>query len=184
MPARPTIHECFGAYREEYAVREPKVGTVHGDAEVEEFPLAPPEFLDLDVSPTESFLPGEPPVESSQEANKYLWVIREVRVPLGLESGATGQAIAGRGRLSHTNLTGGRPAYCGGELWITDSGSFAINGGSGRYGPETPEELEAAVQAFRLAGYRVACCGWDEGTGTPARNWLRTGLVWLEPLDG
>lgn len=56
--------------------------------------------------------------------------------------------------------------------------SIVINGGSGRYRPRSPDELESAAKAFKESGYKVASMGWDTGVDAPARS-LRGDLKWL-----
>lgn len=74
------------------------------------------------------------------------------------------------GRVKHTNLTGGAPACCGGELWVdpTDSSHLFLNGCSGRYGPTTAQQLDDAVAVLRTVGFKVTSFGWDDDTARPA----------------
>jgi hypothetical protein len=106
----------------------------------------------------------------------YIWLVMEDAVLYGLEKGETGTSLS-RGRLAHTNLSGGREAYCGGELWFSDESSFWITGSSGRYKPRSVEELDEVVTAFRSAGYKVASCGWSEQLGRFMR-FPRGEVVW------
>src|SRR5512142_1442510 len=50
----------------------------------------------------------------------HLWVIDATGVPYILERAPVAPPLAG-GRVKHTNLTGGGPAACGGELWFETS---------------------------------------------------------------
>jgi hypothetical protein len=49
-----------------------------------------------------------------------------------------------------------------------------VNGGSGRYGPKSPAELEDAVQVFRDLGFRVESAGWNEDNDLPARTFRKS----------
>ena len=71
------------------------------------------------------------------------------------------------GVIKHTNLTGGAPAYSGGEMVMLDEKTMVINGQSGRYGPRSERELDAAAKAFRQSGYHVWCMGYDNEAGYP-----------------
>ena len=42
----------------------------------------------------------------------------------------------------HTNLTGGQPAYVGGELRFPTGESLFVSGGSGRYNPIAQRNLK------------------------------------------
>ena len=69
----------------------------------------------------------------------------------------------------HTNLTGGGPAYAGGELWFETEESLFVSGGSGRYEPIDAEQLEEAVSVFGAYGYTVTSLGWDISMDKPRR---------------
>jgi hypothetical protein len=170
-----TIDEVFSTYRDNYPARDPDASEIASDDErrmitqqegLQE--LAPPPINDLAF--------GTPPYEPRSATNeKYLWVVRPDAVPFALEllSGVEFK----RGCLSHTNLTGGKPAHSGGEMWFVDPETVVLNGGSGRYPPRSPAELEALTVAFKTCGFRVASMGWDEGVDAPAR-YLRGAPKW------
>jgi hypothetical protein len=175
-----TMDECLREYRESFPVRpfdEQRIG----NPDELRFVMEDPEVADLGLAPAVGAEMGAPPAsQASQGTNKHLWVIMPSSVPYALEEGALGRSIAGRHRLSHTNLTGGEQAHCGGEAWFDDPGRIALTGGSGRYPPRSAAELESIVEAFRRAGYAVANCGWDEEVKAARRFW-RTPPDWLEP---
>lgn len=79
---------------------------------------------------TSTIISADPPMQG-----KYLWIIDESG--LKLISEATSNPYAARGVVCHTNITGGDPAYQGGELWFGDDGKVYINNRSGRYGANT-----------------------------------------------
>ena len=99
----------------------------------------------------------------------HLWVIRESGVPFILERADVVSRLKS-GVVKHTNLTGGRDASCGGELWVdpVDAGSLYVNGCSGRYGPETATQMSDAALAIRSLGFRVESFGWDDDANRPA----------------
>lgn len=100
---------------------------------------------------------------------KQLWVISGDSVVYALELGKFGLARV-RGRLAHTNLTGGGVAYSGGELWFMDgSRQLVLNGASGRYRPRSSDEIDCVCEAFSATGFDVISMGWDEGTNEPRR---------------
>ncbi|MBL9104893.1 MAG: hypothetical protein JNL82_28365 [Myxococcales bacterium] len=104
---------------------------------------------------------------------KYLWVITPSEVPVILETAPHARPPPLQsGVAKHTNLTGGAPACCGGELWVDPvfSECLYVNGGSGRYQPRSPEELEDAVGVFEGLGFRVICAGWSEDNDAPERT--------------
>lgn len=100
----------------------------------------------------------------------HLWVIDARGVPHILEIAAISPALES-GRAKHTNLTGGEPAWCGGELWFDTprTETLYVNGCSGRYGPITEQELRDAISVFESLGYKVTSFGWDSEVGLPAR---------------
>ena len=75
------------------------------------------------------------------------------------------------GKVKHTNLTGGQPASCGGELWFEApyAKRLYVNGCSGRYGPQTAQQLEDAISVFRGLGYEVISFEWDTEANQPAK---------------
>lgn len=122
-----------------------------------------------------SFIEGIPndvaisdyPRTRQDRGNVYLWAIAKDDVPYALEKCAYGATLQ-TGVIKHTNLTGGADAHCGGEIWFVDSNSILIGGSSGRYGPDTEEQLTDAALAFSAGGYRVASLGFDDDTGFPS----------------
>ena len=74
----------------------------------------------------------------------------------------------------HTNLTGGVPAYVGGELWFRTEEALFVSGGSRRYTPNLCQLIDA-VDVFRAFGYNVKSLGWDEDRDEPSR------IYWVQP---
>jgi hypothetical protein len=124
----------------------------------------------LEHAPAKEFLEGNPRTSTIEPKNTYLWVFDDHGVPYILEM-TPGAAMLHDKVAKHTNLTGGRGAYCGGELWFHDEKSLWISGGSGRYGPLSEEELSLAVTVFQEFGYHVNNLGWDSEAHSPRRNW-------------
>jgi hypothetical protein len=105
-----------------------------------------------------------PDVTEELKRQAPLWVVRVencVHAPEYSEFGAT----LGNGCIKHTNLTGGKPAFAGGELIWLGEREVLVNGCSGRYGPLSADEMATAAKAFANAGYRVWSTGYDEGSG-------------------
>ena len=134
--------------------------------------------FDLTDYPIQQALEGEPARRMNEHGtNKHLWVIASESLPASLEESQAGANLS-RGRVCHTNLTGGEAAHCGGELWFRDRASFWMNGGSGRYRPRSAEELEKIAACFRSLGYSVCCFGWDDQTNKEKRYCRRGEEVW------
>jgi len=108
--------------------------------------------------------------ERSGDAGCHLWIIDRGGVPYILERAAVTPPLAS-GKVKHTNLTGGQPASCGGEFWFATPSAHRlyVNGCSGRYGPQTAQQLEDAVSVFREFGYEVISFEWDPEADKPAR---------------
>lgn len=105
-------------------------------------------------------------VTAEQDAEKYLWVL-EAEVPVyAPENCAFGKTLQS-GVIKHSNLTGGRPAHCGGELILLDDATIILNGQSGRYGPKSGQEMSDIAKAFRSSGYNVWSMGFDDEAGRP-----------------
>jgi hypothetical protein len=116
--------------------------------------------------PTES-----PPLIDDARANDaFLWAVRVEDVPIAPEKCDFARAAAGlpENKIKHSNLTGGAPAYCGGEILFINDEILVISGRSGRYGPRSEAEMLAVARAFRESGYHVLSMGWDSGAGYPS----------------
>lgn len=104
---------------------------------------------------------------------RHLWVILADSVPVILETAPDVRPPPlSLGVAKHTNLTGGDPACCGGEIWLdgADSNQLYVNGGSGRYPARTPEQLDDAVRVFEGFGYSVRSAGWSYENDWPERT--------------
>lgn len=167
----------FGTYRERFPIRRPLFRSEPHEDELR--PITTDEGLAfLTPAPASGMKTGEPPRARGESADsKYLWVVRPDLVPHALEQGEN-RAVLHRGYLAHTNLTEGRPSHCGGEMWFPDADTVVLNGGSGRYPPDSLEELSEVALAFRACGFRVAHMGYDEETAQCAR-FLRGEPQWL-----
>lgn len=169
MREDPSITQAFSAYRVAYTCSEPDCSKIQSPSEVRDVTgdaavriLTPP--------PIASTAAGSPPIGSFSEGEgKHIWVITKEVIPYALESGELGKTIEGRGRLAHTNLTGGEAAYCGGEAWFSSPTKVFLTGGSGRYPPKSKEELQCVVDSFQNAGFEVHSAGWSDGIALPAR---------------
>lgn len=174
QPASP----FFSQYRESFEAREPNLERQEHEDEITDFSDRE-DVVSLTVAPAARLLRGVPPrVPRSSGDQMHLWLVGTDDVLVALEEGATGQSTT-RGRLAHTNLSGGRPAHAGGELWYRDGASLWLTGGSSRYPPRSKGELDAIVEGFRSSGYTVRSCGWAEDIAGPAR-FFRGPDQWLE----
>lgn len=99
----------------------------------------------------------------------HLWVFHEEGAPYVLERAMVIPALES-GLVKHTNLTGGGPASAGGEIWFApgDDRLVYVNGCSGRYAPQTPEQMEDLTEVVRGLGYEVESFGWDDDADRPA----------------
>ena len=104
---------------------------------------------------------------AAQIAGRHLWAIMPTVVHHAAEHCSFGQKLHDK-VIKHTNLTAGRPAHCAGELVLLSASRVVLNGRSGRYGPQSPAELEAVATAFKASGYEVFSMGWDDDANLPA----------------
>src|SRR5487761_2285999 len=74
--------------------------------------------------------PASPPNLPKNPDQVRLWVVRPSDVAHAAEHGGFG-AVLESGRIKHSNLTGGAPAHCGGELIMLSVDCVALNGASG-----------------------------------------------------
>ena len=84
--------------------------------------------------------------------HRYVWVIDATGIPFILERGLC--ALKGRSP-KHSNLTGGKPASMGGELWFRTESSLYLSGGSGRYRPREQQLAGRSNSVPRLRIRRV-----------------------------
>jgi hypothetical protein len=127
----------------------------------------------LEPAPISGVLPGHPPSVDSSGRACHLWVFDAVGVPFVPEQ--VGAAAEFHDRVAkHTNITGGAPAHCGGEIWFAEpeTDRIFVSGGSGRHGPKSSTELDDAVAVFTEFGFQTTSLGWDQETNS-ARRVLR-----------
>jgi len=156
-------------FRQKYPAREPNLERLKNNSEL--ILLTEHNGLRLlAVAPMSNIELGLAPLDQSDRngVNKYLWVIMTSHVPMVMEFEKTISDL-GLERATHTNLTGGAPAHCAGELWFKDEATIWFSGGSSRYRPESSGQLTDVVASFKSCGYRVISFGWDEGADQPAR---------------
>jgi hypothetical protein len=165
------LSDCFEDHRRVHIARSPNlIRLKHLD---EKLQVGPNEGLfEFDFPPAQGIKTGTAPTSDDellkQKEAKYLWVVAKEGVPAALEYPTNGRPLNG-GRLTHTNLTGAASAHTGGELWFYDTNRIVVNGGSSRYAPRSPQELESVALSFKQAGYKVASMGWDEESNSPLR---------------
>lgn len=105
---------------------------------------------------SEDGLPGDVQLTDHaviDETNKYIWVITTAGLFMVFES--TKGPNRNRSGLCHSNITGGKKAYQGGELWFLRDNSVVINFYSGRYGAENKIQERAVVDYFHSVGYET-----------------------------
>ena len=155
------------AFRARYSPRPPIARST--DTPIQSTPLQTSDGLRLlTPAPASGVQFGVPSVTQCRSGlNTYLWVIDIRGIPYVFEVPI--QVIGGT-LPKHSNLTGGGEAYLGGELWFTSASSLYLSGGSGRYPPINPTQLEEATEVFESFGYEVYSLGWDYDMGEAKRN--------------
>jgi hypothetical protein len=124
-------------------------------------------FMMLASAPANPIQSGTPPRSLDENGtNTYLWVINEVGIPYIIDRPL---ATLNNQAPKHTNLTGGKAAYIGGELWFTNEKQLFLSGGSGRYPPRSAAQLTSAVKVFQSYQYGVTSLGWDYETDRAKR---------------
>ena len=111
---------------------------------------------------------GATPLIDTKPLGTYLWVVRTDDVVHAREDDPAGAKLESK-VIKHSNLTGGADAHCGGELLFLGESVIALNGASGRYGPNSATEMAAVARAFRSSGYGVWSYGFSEETMTAYR---------------
>lgn len=180
MTGMPQI-EAFEAYREnvDFAPRPPDLSNLGNE---DELLLIDAEAGRQEMTPSPSAIPSRHHTADWDDGAKYLWVIMPESLPIGIESNdAAPRTAPSRGRLCHTNLTGGAEAHAGGEMCFRSADRIVINGGSSRYRPRTAQELAAAAQGFARMGYTVGNMGWNKQINGPARRYKEDEVEWIKP---
>ena len=127
-------------------------------------------FRLLTPAPARTVKFGIPPAFQCDDrsSNRYLWVIDDRGIPYIAEEPAP---AIDKKLPKHTNLTGGRDAYLGGEMWFASEKIVFLSGASGRYPPLDGCQLEAAVGVFETFEYEVRSLGWDREGDSALRYW-------------
>lgn len=88
----------------------------------------------------------------------FLWVIDELSLKMIWEKTPNllrSESRPDRPYVCHTNITGCKKAYIGGEMYFCENGNIYLNFSSDRYGfPETEEKKQMAVQYIEDCGYK------------------------------
>lgn len=158
------VDAAFGAFRAAYPAKGPMKAADNDD----QLRLIVTGDLARLRDGSGSEAPGHPPEISRDPEGIRLWVVRPEDVVHAAETCdfATG---CSDGVIKHTNLTGGTPAHCGGEMLVYDETTLVVNGGSGRYGPTSEAEMMAVAKAFRDSGYGVWYYAYDDESGEAFR---------------
>lgn len=88
----------------------------------------------------------------------FLWVIDEISIKIIWEKTPNSLRSASRPDkpyVCHTNITGSRSAYIGGEMYFCEDGTIYVNFSSDRYGVAASEEnKQMAIQYIIDCGYQ------------------------------
>ncbi|MCJ2072887.1 hypothetical protein MKK75_29530 [Methylobacterium sp. J-030] len=95
---------------------------------------------------------------------RRLWVVAQDEVLHAKERCAFGLSLE-TGVIKHTNITGGKAAFCGGEMIVVNDNTIILNGRSRRYGPRSSTEMTAVAKSFTGSGYSVWAMGYDDEAG-------------------
>jgi hypothetical protein len=87
------------------------------------------------------------------EENRYLWVIDSNGLYLLIEKTVNNEAQ--RKKVCHSNITKGKKALQGGELWFIGVKHIILNFCSGRYGAENLSQENAVIEYFESLGFNV-----------------------------
>jgi hypothetical protein len=103
--------------------------------------------------PTNAIIVNRDSIDQNPSYGRYLWIIDKRGLWILLET--TENFKASRGHVCHTNITGGKQALQGGELWFEGENKISINFYSGRYGGTTTNHWIAVVKYFKSLNYIV-----------------------------
>lgn len=178
-----TPSEAAASYRTTFALKPMKRSADNDDElrqmtatdGMNEFPSAP---ASSDVFPYRS---SAPTTRSNAPDARHLWVIGEQDFPIALEACSWGASLQS-GKIKHSNLTGGKPAHSGGEVWFLGADKIAVNASSGRYGANNEQEFDQIVEALRRAGYHVASMGFDLDNSAIPNAIFVGDPVWQAPI--
>jgi hypothetical protein len=92
------------------------------------------------------------PIQILSVQTRYLWVLDDEGLKIILEKTP---CSSDRGHACHSNITQGRKAYHGGELWFHNEQEISLNFFSGRYNTRTKEQDEAVMEYFQSLGIQV-----------------------------
>ena len=156
--------KALDAFRKTHPSREPRIPCSASQL----IPLAEHDGVRrISPAPAVDADHGHPPKSRIRPGkNTHLWVIDNTGLPYLLE---TPLASLDGDKPKHTNLAG--EAHVAGELWFVDESTVIVSGGSGRFPPRSPDELDSAVAVFGAFMYSTDSLGWDHETGAPNRLW-------------
>jgi hypothetical protein len=106
-----------------------------------------------------------PPDVSSALDGKHLWALTATNVFYAKERCPFG-ATVDDGKIKHSNLTGGGPAFAAGEVVLVAPHVIVLSGQSGRYRISAAELADVST-AFKASGYDVWSMGYGLELGRP-----------------
>jgi len=175
------LKTAFATFRADHPLRAMKVQPANDDQMIQMMPQDG--LLDIEPGPSTLLEPfpemqSEPRCNESAAEGRMLWVVGQDSMPVAIERGPWGRTLKS-GEIKHSNLSGGRSAHSGGEMWRIKDQGLLINASSGRYGAESNEELDGVVEILRTMGFSVASMGFDIDNPTVPNRLAVTDLEWL-----
>ena len=165
-PATALTDAAFAGFRTSRVPRLPNPLVIKNSDELDPMPDDEMSFW-RDGIGTGTAKGAPEPLGDAWLKKERLWAVRATDVVHSAKHCAFGSARA-RGEITHTNLTGGKEAFVGGELMLVDENTVIINGDSGRYGTKDDAETEEVARAFAASGWETYWVGMDEDLGRPA----------------
>ena len=102
----------------------------------------------------------------------YLWVATKKNIKTVIEYNKSFYFLSKK-IAKHTNLTGGKTAFIGGQIKVSNNNTIAMDFASGRYGPKSKNEFDFWYEKiniiFKNIGYNISIEDWDDDAACPCR---------------
>ncbi|MBR4608788.1 MAG: hypothetical protein IKO41_21590 [Lachnospiraceae bacterium] len=117
-------------------------------------------------------------LEKLKKSQKYLWIANKRNIKIVIEYNKSCVFLVDKLRrtkyvVKHTNITGGKKAFIGGQIIINNENFINMDFASGRYGPKTKNEFDywynEINNIFKKIGYNIFIEEWDADAGCPCR---------------